>query len=213
MKRNHNSLNAIAVMACGMMLCFESIPFVVHAGQSLDPTEQLRPTIERLLAILTEPKLQGIEKRSQRRDLAMRMAQERFDFKEMSKRVLGKTWRKLSSDEQNRFVAIFTQLLEYAYIEKIEGYSGQKILFLDQRIKGERAQVNTKVADNTTDLSVSYIMLRKEGEWMVYDIVVEGVSLVRNYMVQFKEILRKDGYASLVQQVEGKIAELEQGNG
>lgn len=207
MKGNHISVNTFAMLAA-TMLCLESIPFA-YGIQVLDPTEQLRPSLEKLISVLTDPGLQGIERRDQRRKMAMEMAQERFDFQEMSRRVLGKTWKKLSPDEQSNFVTMFTQLLEYAYIEKIEGYSDQQVLYLGQRIKGERAQVNTQVADSKTGLSVSYIMLLKGEQWMVYDIVVEGVSLVRNYLEQFQGIVRKDGYVYLVKQVEAKIAELE----
>jgi phospholipid transport system substrate-binding protein len=212
MKRDHSYLNAFAVMACGMMLCLESISFA-HAGQTLDPTEQLRPFVDKLISILTDPDLQGEEKSLTRREKALKAASERIDFKEMSKRVLGKTWRQLNLDEKNDFIALFTQLVEHAYIGKIEGYSKQKVEFTDQRTKGERAQVNTHIIYTDNVISVSYIMLLKEGKWMVYDIVVEGVSLVRNYMEQFKEIIRKEGYASLLTQVEDKITELEQGNG
>ncbi len=212
MKQDHISLNAFALMACGMMLCLESIPFA-HAGHTLDPTEQLRPFVFKLVSILTDPELQGEEKSLTRREKTLEAASERIDFKEMSKRVLGKKWRQLDLDEKEDFVGLFTQLIEHAYIGKIEGYSQQKIEFKDQRIKGERAQVNTIIVDPENVISVSYIMLLKDNRWMVYDIVVEGVSLVRNYMEQFKGILRKDGYASLVKQVEAKIVELEQSNG
>ena len=139
----------------------------------------------------------------------MEIVLERFDFFEMSKRVLGSQWRKLSSNEQQEFVDLFTTLLEHAYIGKIENYSNQKVEFMDQRIKGERAQVKTLLTDQEVSIPVSYIMILKEGNWMVYDIIVEGVSLVRNYMDQFKEILRTDGYASLLKQLQDKVNELD----
>lgn len=208
MKQDHTSMNAFALMACGMMLCLESVPFAL-AAQSLDPTEQLRPFVYKIVSILTDPALQGEEMSLTRRDKALKAASNRIDFKEMSKRVLGKKWRQLDPNEKENFVSLFTKLVEHAYIGKIEGYSQQKIEFENQRIKGKRAQVNTKIVDTENVVSVSYIMLLEDNRWMVYDIVVEGVSLVRNYMEQFRAILRKDGYPSLVKQVEVKIAELE----
>ncbi len=178
-----------------------------------DPTEQMRPFVDRIVVILTDPDLQGFEKCFERRQKVMKVAQERLDFPEMSKRVLGKQWRKLSQEEKQLFIDLFTTLLEHAYIGKIEDYSNQKVEFMDQRIKGERdpvkAQVNTLIIDKEKAISVSYIMVLKGQDWKVYDIVVENVSLVRNYMEQFKEILRKDGYASLIQQLEDKVKELE----
>lgn len=207
----HIYFNACTVIICGMMMCLANITFA-GAAQTLDPTEQLRPFVGKLVSILIDPDLQGEEKSLPRRKKVMEAASERFDFREMSKRVLGKTWRQLSTDEQENFVALFTQLLEHAYIGKIELYAKQKVVFKKQRIKGDRAQVNTNFIDKNIVLSVSYIMMLKKKTWMVYDIVVEGVSLVRNYMEQFKGILRQDGYASLVKQVETKVAELEHNN-
>jgi phospholipid transport system substrate-binding protein len=174
-----------------------------------DPTEQLRPFVDKILGILTEETLQGEENRGKRRVKVMDVAHERFDFEEMSKRVLGSQWRQLSNSEQGQFVDLFTKLLEHAYIGKIENYSKQKVVFKGQRIKGDRAQVETELVDKEMVLPVSYIMILKGSEWMAYDIVVEGVSLIRNYMEQFREIIRKDGYASLVKQIEDKVHELE----
>lgn len=203
------------------------IPFFVFAGLTLlisgpsfviaatppDPTEQLRPFVERIVSILTDPDLQGDEKCIERRETVMKVALERFDFNEMSKRVLGRTWRKLDNNEKKHFIGLFTKLLEHAYFGKIEDYSKQKVVFKDQRVKGDRAQVNTGIVDKGVNVSVSYIMMLQDSKWMVYDIIVEGVSLIRNYMEQFKSILRKEGYASLVKQVEDKVVELDEGIG
>ena len=197
----------------GGMLFFLSTPPLTSATQQPDPTEQLRPFMDRIVSILTDPALQGDEKCIQRRDEVMKVAKERFDFDEMSKRVLGKEWRSLNNDEKKHFSSLFTKLLEHAYIGKIESYSKQKVVFKDQRIKDDRAQVMTDVVDKDVIISVSYIMMLDGNLWKVYDIVVEGVSLVRNYMEQFKEIIRKEGYASLLKQVEDKVSELEQGIG
>lgn len=185
----------------------------VSAAQSPDPTEQFRPFVEKIVTLLTDPELQGDDNCIERRDRVMKVASERFEFNEMSKRVLGRTWRKLNNDEKKYFVSLFTTLLEHAYIGKIEDYSKQKVVFRDQRVKGDRAQVITNVVDKDVTISVSYIMMLKSDIWMVYDIVVEGVSLVRNYMEQFKEILRKKGYSHLLKQVEDKVSELELGIG
>ncbi|GAB4335213.1 MAG: ABC transporter substrate-binding protein [Desulfobulbaceae bacterium] len=180
-----------------------------RAATPPDPTEQFRPYVERIVAILTDPALQGEEKCVQRREMVMQVASERFDFEEMSKRVLGRTWRQLSRKEKDHFISLFTRLLEHAYIGKIEDYSRQQVVFRDQRVRGDRAQVDTAIIDKDVAVSVSYIMILKGDVWRVYDIVVEGVSLIRNYMEQFKEILRKEGYPSLLKQVEDKVAELE----
>jgi len=187
--------------------------FSAERAAAPDPTEQFRPFVEQIVSILTDPTLQGDEKCIERREKVMTVAHERFDFDEMSKRVLGRTWSELNGAERKHFVTLFTKLLEHAYIGKIEDYSKQKVVFKDQRVKDDRAQVITDVVDQDVAISVSYIMMLRDNVWKVYDIVVEGVSLVRNYMEQFKEILRKEGYASLLKQVEDKVAELEQSIG
>lgn len=193
-----------------MVTLYSNMPATaVHAAAGPDPTEQLRPFVDKIVNILTDPELQGDEACIKRREKVMAVARERFDFGEMSKRVLGTQWRKLSDGEQEQFVGLFTTLLEHAYIGKIEDYSQQKVEFKSQRIKDDRAQVETDLIDEDVVIPVSYIMILKGGNWMVYDIVVEGVSLVRNYMEQFKEIIRKDGYASLLKLMEDKIKELE----
>ena len=201
------------IVLFGGMVFLLSTPCLMNAAQQPDPTEQLRPFMDRIVSILTDPELKGDENCIQRREEVMKVASERFDFNEMSKRVLGKEWRTLNDEERKHFVALFKKLLEHAYIGKIEDYSKQKVVFKDQRIKDDRAQVMTDVVDKDVIISVSYIMLLDGSLWKVYDIVVEGVSLVRNYMEQFKEILRKDGYSTLLKQVEDKVSELEQGIG
>ncbi len=181
------------------------------AASSAGPQEQLRPTIDKMIKILDDPALKGDEKRLERRSKIMDAARERFDFAEMAKRALGKEWRRHSPDEKNYFVDLFTKLLEHAYIGKLEGYSGRTVTFQDQRIKGKRAVVRTTVPHNGKVIPVQYIMISKNDSWMVYDIVIEGVSLLRNYIEQFKSILRKDKYVGLVKQLEDKIRQLENG--
>lgn len=201
------------IVLFGGMFFLLSSPHSMNAAPQPDPTEQLRPFMDRIVSILTDPELKGDENCIKRREEVMNVADERFDFNEMSKRVLGKEWRKLNDEEQKYFVGLFKKLLEHAYIGKIEDYSKQKVVFKDQRIRDDRAQVMTDVVDEDVIISVSYVMLLEGNLWKVYDIVVEGVSLVRNYMEQFKEILRREGYASLLKQVEDKVSELEQGIG
>lgn len=175
-----------------------------------DPTEQFRPFLKKITETLADPGLKAIPKNEQSQRI-IGIVREHFDFREMSKRVIGQQWRNLSEKEQSEFEQLFTQLLQYAYVEKIDEYSGQQVQFTQQRIKGERAEVQTLLVDKNKTIPVFYIMLLRGDQWMAYDVVVEGVSLVRNYMEQFSEILRKDGYPGLVKQIEQKIAELEKG--
>ncbi len=127
-----------------------------------------------------------------------------FDFREMSKRVLGKTWRQIDDQEKDHFTALMTKLLENVYIGKLEGYSGQTIEFVGEIVKGDRAQVTTLIENDDVKIPVHYIMNKTDSGWMVYDINIEGVSLVRNYQEQFKSILRTEDYKGLVKVIEDK---------
>jgi phospholipid transport system substrate-binding protein len=191
--------------------CF--IVMVVSLSQTTafatpDPTEQFRPFLKKVTDALADPDLKTYPKYEQGRRM-INVVRERFDFREMSKRVLGQQWRDLNESEQKDFEDLFTRMLQYAYIGKIDDYSGQKVEFTQQRIKGDRAEVQTLLVDKDKSVSVAYIMLLRGDQWMAYDVVVEGVSLIRNYMEQFKEILKKDGYAGLVRQVKEKIEQIE----
>jgi phospholipid transport system substrate-binding protein len=173
-----------------------------------DPTEQLKPFLDKLVSQLKDKEF--------RKDLSCRqckrivtLASEHFDFYEMSRRVLGKQWRTLSAEQKDQFVSLFTQLLQYAYIGKVEDYVDKKIVFKGQRIKGNRAEVQTLLVDADKTIPVSYIMILKGDTWMAYDIVVEGVSLVRNYMEQIRGILRDDKFSGLISQLKKKIKQLE----
>lgn len=180
----------------------------VALADTPDPTEQFRPFLKKVTDTLVDPQLKTMPKSEQGRRI-INVVREHFDFGEMSKRVLGQQWRQLNSQQQDEFEDLFTQLLQYAYIGKIDDYSGEPVEFTQQRIKGERAEVQTLLLNKGNSIPVSYIMLLKGGQWMAYDVVIEGVSLVRNYMEQFKEILSKDGYAGLRQQLRDKIAQIE----
>lgn len=166
------------------------------AGDS--PTEDLKPTLTSLVSLLGDESLKGNEKKEERRMKIMDEIKNVFDFREMSKRVLGKTWKIIDDTEKENFTDIMTKLLENVYVGKLENYSGGAIGYEREIIKGQRAQVTTMIEDGGVKLPVHYIMRKGEEKWMVYDINIEGVSLVRNYQQQFKSILRKDKYDGLV---------------
>lgn len=168
------------------------------------PTTQLQPVIEEVITILEDAALKGDENKQERRSKIMAAIANGFDFREMSQRVLGRTWHDLSEDEKTYFVGQFTKLLENVYIGKLESYGGQSVSFVAERIKGKRAQVTTLVPYEGSEIPIHYIMQRELDTWMVYDINIEGVSLVRNYMEQFRSILRTEKYEGLIEIIEEK---------
>ena len=172
--------------------------FTVPVFASDSPTEDLKPSLNSLVGILGDESLKGEAKKAERRTKIMVEIKKGFDFREMSRRVLGKTWRRIDAAEQENFTIIMTKLLENVYVGKLETYTGGDIEYVSENIKGKRAQVTTLIEDNGVELPVHYIMRQKGENWMVYDINIEGVSLVRNYQEQFKSILRKEKFDGLV---------------
>jgi phospholipid transport system substrate-binding protein len=192
----------LVLLVCSFL--FDSSAYAIPG-----PTEQLRPTLNVLISILIDPALKGDDHKVERRAKIMEHVRKGFDFREMSQRVIGKEWKTLESEKQDHFQELFTKLLENAYIGKFEGYSGQEIKYLEERLKEDRAIVSTQIENNGQEIPVDYIMIKKEERWMVYDINIEGVSLVRNYMEQFKSILRRDKFDGLVKLLEEKNSSLE----
>ncbi len=173
-------------------------------GDDHSPTEQLQPVLNQLIEVLDDQTLKGDAQKDERRRKIMTIISSGFDFREMSRRVLGKTWNELSEEDQDYFVSQFTKLLENVYIGKLESYGGRSYDFVAERIKGKRAQVTTLIPYDESKIPVHYIMQRELDKWMVYDINIEGVSLVRNYMEQFRTILRKEQYEGLIKIIEDK---------
>lgn len=184
-------------------------------GQALasaaSPTDQLRPTLAKLTDLLADPALKGEARKKERREQIMASIKVGFDFKEMSRRILGPTWNDITAAEQDHFTELMTKLLENVYVGKLESYSGQSIGYVGERVKGDRAQVSTVIENAGQQIPVHYIMTQKSEKWMVYDINIEGVSLVRNYMEQFKSILRTEKLAGLIKVLEEKNSSFEKG--
>jgi phospholipid transport system substrate-binding protein len=168
------------------------------------PTDDLKPVLADLTRVLGEESLKGPEHTAERRGKIMSLIKRGFDFQEMSKRVLGSTWNEISQADQEHFTELMIKLLENVYIGKLESYSGQTIEYADEKVRGDRAQVSVYLMNGTVKIPISYILKKTPERWMVYDINIEGVSLVRNYQEQFKSILRTEKFAGLVKTLEEK---------
>jgi phospholipid transport system substrate-binding protein len=177
-------------------------PVWVTAGV---PGDQVRQTADKLLAILKDPQLKGESKKNERRDKLKELIYQRFDFTEMARRSLGSEWRRRSPEEQKEFVKLFTGLLERAYLDNIESYSGEKFRYLKEQEDNSHAQVDTKIIDNKgQEFSVNYRLHKVNGDWKVYDVVIEDISLVNNYRSQFNRVLATSSYEELVNRMKGK---------
>ena len=159
-------MKALAAVGLGILLLMQ--PVWVAAGT---PGEQVRQSVDNLLAILKDPQLKGESKKHERRAKLKEVIHQRFDFTEMAKRSLGYEWRRRSPEEQKGFVRLFTDLLERAYLDQLESYSGEKIQYLKEREDDNYAQVDTKIIDNKgQEYSVNYRLHKVSEDWKVYDV-------------------------------------------
>lgn len=173
------------------------------------PTEQIRASVDKIVAILNNPQLKSAAKTKERRDQLRQAISSRFDFAEMARRSLGSQWRRLSPQERQEFVRLFTDLLERAYIDRIEGYSDGKFAYVREILDKNYAEVNSRiVTHNGEEFSLNYKVLLKNGEWRVYDVVVENISLVNNYRSQFTRIIANSSYEELVRRMKEKQIEV-----
>ncbi len=197
-------LTAVVFGALGLSLVVLPHAVVLSAADPQGATEAIKYTIQEVIRLLQDESLQQPERAKERRQQLETTIGTRFDYGEMAKRSLGKQWKQLSDSQRQEFVELFTKLLATSYADRIEGYSGEQVEYLNERRKGPYAEVKTRVASGKVELPIDYRMLLKGTEWRVYDVVVDGVSLVRNYRGQFSKILRSSSYAALVTQLRKK---------
>ncbi|MEK7715359.1 MAG: ABC transporter substrate-binding protein [candidate division NC10 bacterium] len=182
-------------------------PAEVRAGQ---PTDQLRTQIDRVIQVLEDPELKKESTVKARRAAVRKIANDIFDFSETAKRSLARHWPPRTPAEREEFIALFADLLERSYISKIEVYGGEKIGYLGETIDGDLATVRTKiVTKQQTEIPIDYRMLRSE-KWLVYDIIIEGVSLIANYRTQFNKIITTSSYQELVKKMKSKQEEFDE---
>lgn len=203
-----SSLRSLAAVAATLVLP------VAGAAWAGPPTDQLRAQVDRVIKVLEDPALRKDGRAPDRRAAIRQAAAEIFDFNEVSRRCLGRYWGQRTPAEQAEFTQAFTDLLEHAYISKIEAYSGEKVQFLGEQLDGEYAIVKTRiVTPGGTEIPVDYRLYKQGERWRAYDVNVEGVSLVANYRSQFHAILQRRSYAELMKTLKEKQAQLSQTTG
>jgi len=188
-------------------LIFGVILALVRPGSAVAglPTDQVRGTIDRVLAILQDPKLKSKDKLVERRELLRRVIGARFDFAEMAKRSLGAEWRRLKPAQQQEFVELFTDLLRDAYVADIESYNGEKVIYTRETQEERFATVDTILKSlNGTEYSIEYRLHLIAKEWKVYDVVIENVSIVNNYRAQFARVINRSAFDGLIRALKEK---------
>jgi len=175
------------------------------------PTEQLRSAVDRVIKTLDDPAMKAEGKAGERRQAVRKIANEIFAWDETAKRALARHWQARTEAQRQEFVKLFGDLLERSYIARIENYGGEKITYLSDSIDDETAMVRTKIVTKQgSEVPVDYRMLRRSDRWLVYDVVIEGVSLVGNYRTQFNKIIQTSSYEELVKKMKSKQEEFQE---
>ena len=184
-----------------MTLVFPATSF---AGEA---TKEIKETTDKIIAIISDPAFKGTNKRSERDRLLRKVVDERFDWREMSRRTLARHWKKRSDKEKRLFVDLFGKLLERTYMDRVGGYSGEKVLYQGEKVDGKYGIVKVKIiTKKETEIPVKYRVKKKKGEWFIYDISVQGVSLINNYRKQFNSIIIKSSFNDLIKKLEAKVS-------
>ena len=168
------------------------------------PGEQVKATIDQVMEVLRDSKLQGAGKKAERREKLRQIVLPRFDFAEMAKRALGNNWNRYP-DKQQEFVTAFKQLLEETYADQIELASGDKVVYLNERTEKDYAEVDTKVISSKGEETLmTYKLHPVDSDWKVFDIVVENISIVNNYRSQFNRVLSNASLDELIKRIKDK---------
>jgi phospholipid transport system substrate-binding protein len=190
-----------ASLAASIVLSF----LVVMTAFAGAPTEQTKETVDKVFAVISDPNLKAPSKQQERREKLRQLIYPRFDFTEMAKRSLGPHWGRRSPQEQQEFVRVFTGLLESAYVDQIESANGDKVVYGREQMDGENAIVFTKVQTNKgEEVAINYKLHQVGGDWKVYDVVVEDISLVNNYRSQFNRVLANASFDELMRRLQNK---------
>ena len=173
-------------------------------------TNTIKGTVEEIIKIVSDKEMKKSSSEQQRRSAIKRSLAGIFDHQEMAKRSLGRHWNQRTPAEQKQFVDLFASLLENSYASKIESYNNEKVVYIRESIDGDFAEVKSKIVNHKQDeFTVDYRLLKQSGnKWMVYDIVIEGVSLVSNYRTQFNKIISANGYPELIKRLQAKSNEI-----
>jgi len=167
-------------------------------------TEALKETIDRVLLVLGDDQLKKPERSEDRVEAIEKAIGERFDYGEMGKRTLGLEWKKLNAGQQKEFVGLFQKFLSNTYAGNVDGYSGEQVEYVKERRKGDFAEVQTKVISKKLEVPLDYRLLKHSSSWRVYDVVIDGVSLVKNFRGQFSRIIKAKGFSGLLDKLRSK---------
>ena len=189
-----------SILTIGLSLAFA--PVAVSAeGSAIDA---VRSSVEAILDLLKK----GDMDKAARRSAMEVIIDKRFDFRAMSQRTLATNWKKASDAEKQEFTGLFKQLIQSSYVGKLEAYTNETVEYVAEKAKGRKAVVETLIKTASADIPLNYKMYSKDGDWLVYDVIIEGVSLISNYRSSYQTIVKQEGFDGLMAKMKAKIEEL-----
>jgi phospholipid transport system substrate-binding protein len=190
---------------CSLIFFLSFILTTVVLASAGEPTQQMKQTTDKILSVLSNPELKTPGKALERKKQFGQILDERFDWEEFSRRSLARHWAGRTPQEINEFVPLYRDLLQRTYLEKVDDYSGETVRYEGDTQEDGYATVKVKIQTKKgNDLNVEYRMLKKGTSWKVYDVSIEGVSLVNNYRQQFNSLLQKSTFQELLQRLRDK---------
>jgi phospholipid transport system substrate-binding protein len=174
-----------------------AVVVIARLAAAGEPTDALKTGVDRVLQLLEQPGDHRAEMR--------KVANELFDFEEMSRRALGPPWNARTPAERREFTTLFADLLERTYIGRVESGRGGKVVYTGESVTGDEATIRTRIVTaQRTEVPVDYRLHRRDGRWQVYDVNIEGISLINNYRSQFNSVIQSSSYAALVERLRSK---------
>jgi len=197
-------MNLKSILICLLSFIFISaLASIARAGKAMD---QIQETSDRILIILDDDSLKGPENETKRNRIIKEIVNERFDWEEFSKRALAKHWRDQTLKNKQEFISLFGTLLERTYQDKVANHSVANIMYDEEELDGNYGLVRVRVLTlEKKEYPVTYKVMLKGKDWFVYDVSVKGISLVNNYRVQFRDILRKSSFQELLVRLREKL--------
>lgn len=173
------------------------------------PLDQVKSAVDRVLKLVLDPELKKPENFLDRRKRIRAVADELFDWQETGRRALARHWQARTPQQRAEFSALFADLIERSYVSKIETYNGERIAYTGETMESDVATVTTKLFSKAgTEIPIDYRLQKVNDRWRVYDVLIEGVSLVSNYRTQFNRIIQQSGYDELIKKMKAKQEEL-----
>ena len=190
-------------VASATLLIFLMFPFLAFAGVPLDT---VKINVNSVLEVMRDPKLKGEAGKKVKEQRIVAAADKLFDFVELSKRTLGLNWNKFTPEQRREFVELYKTILKDAYVDKITAYTNEQVNFMKEVPLSETTiEVQSTVVTKSAETPIYYRVIKKDSEWKVFDVVIEGVSLISNYRTQFREILGNNPPETLLETLRKKV--------